>query len=259
MIGATVLHSDLLDNAGDIRHAFFTREGGISEGIYASLNCGYGSKDNPAAVKENRRRAATHLKAAHEDILTAHQIHSAEAMIVDAPFPAESRPKADALVTQTPGLAIGAIAADCTPVLFADSKAKVIGAAHAGWRGALSGILEATVQAMEAVGAQRHRICAAIGPTIHQAHYEVSPEFQTEFLNINANNKRFFTQPSESTKPHFDLPGFCHAALEAAAVGFIDNIKRCTYADDSLFFSYRRKNHRQEPDYGRQISAIVIT
>ncbi len=259
MITATTLKSDLLNEAKDIRHAFFTREGGISEGIYQSLNCGYGSNDDRTAVTENRRRAAEYLGSSHEDIATAHQVHSAKALVINAPFGPDGPPQADALVTQTPGLAIGVLAADCTPVLFADQQAKVVGAAHAGWRGASSGILEATLEVMEAVGAKRNRIYAAIGPTIHQPNYEVGPEFEAEFLKRDTNNQRFFVRYSEGGNPFFDLPGFCYARLQAASVRFIDNIAQCTYENDSLFFSYRRKTHGSEPDYGRQISAIAIS
>ena len=242
-----------------IKHGFFTREGGVSDGIYQSLNCGYGSDDDGASVAENRHRVAKHLGARHTDVLTVHQIHSAEALIVEQPFAADLRPRADAMVTNVPGLAIGALAADCTPVLFADSDSGVVGCAHAGWRGALAGILEATLNAMETIGAAQHRICAAIGPTIHQHNYEVGPEFEQNFLGQCSENATFFVRPKPQSRPHFDLPGFCRSRLVAAGVGSIEDIGRCTYDDDSLFYSFRRKCHRSEPDYGRQISAIVVT
>ncbi|MEO1608389.1 MAG: peptidoglycan editing factor PgeF [Pseudomonadota bacterium] len=259
MMNKTMLQSRLLNEAKGLRHGFFTRQGGVSQGIYASLNCGYGSDDNPDAVNENRRRAALHLSCAHTDIVTAYQIHSAQVLVVDALFQPDAVPQGDALVSKTPGLAIGVLTADCTPVLFADPEARIVGAAHAGWRGAASGILEATLEAMEAIGGKRCRIRAAIGPAIHQPNYEVGAEFKAEFLNANPENERFFNQPAQAAKPRFDLPDFCNARLEAAGVNWIDNIDLCTYADESLFFSYRRKIHRLEPDYGRQISAIVAT
>ena len=259
MIDGTVLKSDMLDGARGIQHAFFTRQGGVSEGIYASPNCGYGSNDDPQAVRENRRRAAAYLGASYDDIVTSHQVHSAKALVIEAPFGPAGPQQADALVTQMPGLAIGVLAADCTPVLFADPQAKVIGAAHAGWRGAVSGVLEATLDAMETIGAERSRIRVAIGPTIHQPNYEVGPEFEEEFLKLDLRNKRFFTRPATGERPFFDLPGFCYARLKAASAGFIEVISHCTYTNDSLFYSYRRKTHLSEHDYGRQMSAIAIT
>ena len=258
MIDGTVLTAPSLADAAGIRHGFFTREGGVSGGIYASLNCGLGSDDDKDDVLENRRRAAAHLGASHNDIVTVYQIHSATALVIDQPFEPGTAPQADALVTSTPGLAVGALAADCTPVLFADPEARVVAAAHSGWRGAVTGILQATVDAMESIGAQRNRIRAAIGPTIHQPNYEVGPEFEAEFVARNPDHARFFAQPSPGARAHFDLPGFCAAQLAAAGVSNIDDIGKCTYANDSLFFSYRRKTHHSEADYGRQISAIVV-
>lgn len=258
MIDGTVLTANGLLSAPGIRHGFFTRQGGVSGGLYASLNCGLGSDDNRDAVIENRKRAAIHLGATHPGVLTVHQIHSAKALVVDEPFEPAAAPRADALVTRTPGLAIGALAADCTPVLFADPQAGVIGAVHAGWRGALTGILEATIAEMEAIGAERGRIRAAIGPTIHQPNYEVGPEFEEEFLSAAPESRKFFCRPTPDGRPHFDLPGFCLSRLTAARVGAAEDLQRCTYADESLFFSYRRKIHRKETDYGRQISAIVL-
>lgn len=258
MIKGCVLTADNL-KADGIAHGFFTRQGGVSTGEYNSLNCGYGSDDDRALVTENRRRIANHLGASFDDITTVYQVHSADVIHVEAPFPRDAVPNADALVTTTPGLPIGALAADCTPVLFSDSEAKVVGAAHAGWRGAVSGVLAATVDAMVALGADRQRICAAIGPTIHQPNYEVGPEFEAQFLAQDSSYARFFKIMRESGKPHFDLPGFCRHSLETAGINNISDSGRCTYADDSLFFSYRRKTHLGEVDYGRQISAIVVT
>lgn len=258
MIDGCVLTANNLSGDG-IAHGFFTRQGGVSKGDYDSLNCGYGSDDERASVAENRRRISEHLGSSLPDVTTVYQVHSAEVVHVEEPFAPDTVPKADALVTTTPGLPIGALAADCTPVLFADPHAKVIGAAHAGWRGAVAGVLAATVDAMEQLGADRTRIAAAIGPTIHQPNYEVGPEFEAQFLEQDASHERFFTTFAEGGRPHFDLPGYCRHSLEAARIGSILDLDRCTYADDSLFFSFRRKTHLSETDYGRQISAIVIT
>ena len=259
MIDGTVLTAGNLTSASGIRHGFFTRQGGVSGGVYASLNCGLGSDDDRANVLENRKRAAHHLGSSLGAILTVHQIHSATALVIDQPFTPDNAPRADALVTRTPGLVVGALAADCTPVLFADPEAGVVAAAHAGWRGAVSGILEATVSAMVGIGAERERIRAAIGPTIHQPNYQVGPDFEAEFLSYRTDNQTFFVRPHEGARPHFDLPGFCRARISDAGVASCQDIGRCTYADESLFFSYRRKSHRQETDYGRQISAIVVS
>ena len=259
MIDGTVLTAGNLSSANGIRHGFFTRQGGVSGGVYASLNCGLGSDDARDNVLENRRRVAAHLGSDRGAVLTVHQIHSATALIVDQPFAAQNAPRADALVTRTPGLVVGALAADCTPVLFADPEAGIVAAAHAGWRGAVAGILEATLSAMIEIGAERERIRAAIGPTIHQPNYQVGPEFEDEFLSYSADNKRFFTRAEAGARAHFDLPGFCRARIGAAAIASCQDIGRCTYGDESLFFSYRRKTHRDETDYGRQISAIVVS
>ncbi len=257
-IDGQVIEAANLTELSGVRHGFFTRQGGVSGGVYASLNCGFGSDDDRAAVTENRRRVAAHLGVTFPNVLTVHQIHSALALVVDAPFPPASAPKADALVTATPGLAIGALAADCTPVLFADPEARVIGAAHAGWRGALSGVLEATIEAMVGIGARRDRIAAAIGPTIHQPSYEVGEEFKAAFVAEQPDYARFFVRPRPGTRPHFDLPGFCAHRLAAAGLANITPSPACTYENESLLFSYRRKTHLSEADYGRQISAIVL-
>ncbi|MCB1510894.1 MAG: peptidoglycan editing factor PgeF [Hyphomicrobiaceae bacterium] len=258
IIDGRVFEAENLTALPGVRHGFFTRQGGVSGGVYASLNCGYGSDDDRDAVTENRRRIASHLGATHPNVLTVYQIHSAQARVVEAPFAAADAPKADALVTATPGLAIGALAADCTPVLFADAEARVIGAAHAGWRGALSGILEATLDAMVGLGAQRDRIATAIGPTIHQPSYEVGEEFLATFVADRPDYVRFFERPRPGAKPHFDLPGFCAHRLAEAGIANVAPSPACTYANESLLFSYRRKTHLSEPDYGRQISAIVL-
>ncbi len=241
-----------------IRHGFFTREGGISGGIYAGLNCGFGSNDDPVHVAENRSRVARHLGGAQPGVLTVHQVHSASAVIANGDIPRAELPKADALVTLTRGLVIGALAADCAPVLFADPMAGVIAAAHAGWRGAVGGILEATVAAMEKLGARRDNIRAAVGPCINQANYEVGPDFEADLVARNSRNTQFFARIGTNPRPHFDLPGFVAAQLALARVGVIERQTPCTYADESLFYSFRRTTHRKQADYGRQISAIVL-
>ena len=247
-----------LDALPGIRHGFFTRRGGVSAGLYASLNCGPGSGDDPAKVAENRERVTARLGAAH--LLTVWQVHGAMAVAVTEPWAAGStdRPQADAMVTATPGLALGVLTADCAPVLFHDPQARVIGAAHAGWRGALGGILESTLTAMEALGAARARITAAIGPCIGRDAYEVGEEFERTFLIADPANARFFHRPSPRAKPHFDLPGFAAHRLRAANTGQIDDLGRCTCLCESDFFSYRRNTHQGIADYGRQISAIVL-
>ncbi|HFB2048643.1 MAG: peptidoglycan editing factor PgeF [Hyphomicrobiaceae bacterium] len=260
MIYSSTLKSDLLDKEKHIRHAFFTRQGGVSSGIYSSLNCSYESCDSLDLVKENRRRAAAYLNATHSDIVTAHQVHSANVLTVKAPFKDSFLMKADALVCQTPGLAIGVLTADCTPVLFADPEEKVVAAAHAGWRGAMSGILEQTLKEMEMVGAKRSRICAAIGPTIHQSNYQVCPEFEIEFLKSEPLSRPFFYhQDLDKKKIFFDLSGFCYSKLKSESVGYVDNLSCCTYTLEFLFYSYRRARRLSYVDYGRQLSAIVIS
>ncbi len=242
----------------NIRHGFFTREGGVSNGLYAGLNCGLGSNDDRDKVVENRTRVTAHLGAAATDVLTLYQVHSADALVVDGPIPRDSRPKADAVVTRVPELAIGVLTADCTPVLFADAKTGVVAAAHAGWKGAIGGVLEATVAAMETLGAARGHITAAIGPTISQRFYEVGPEFEAAFTGKDPAFARFFTTP-EGGRALFDLPGFVGHRLSVLGLAGVVTSAPCTYESESLFFSFRRATHRSEPDYGRQISAIVVT
>nr|WP_256478464.1 peptidoglycan editing factor PgeF [Notoacmeibacter sp. MSK16QG-6] len=238
-----------------VRHGFFTRQGGVSEGIYQSLNIGVGSEDDPASIEENRRRVADSL-GSEALVSTPWQIHSPDAITIDAPLSGE-RPKSDALVTGTPGVAIGVVTADCGPVLFADAEAGVIGAAHAGWRGAFSGILENTVHAMEALGAKRKRIVAVLGPSISQPSYEVGPEFVERFVMADEANHRWFASSQKSGHALFDLAGYTLARLKALGVQ-ADTLGLCTYQDEQRFFSYRRTTHRGEPDYGRQISAIML-
>jgi YfiH family protein len=252
-----IVTSSRLSELPGLRHAFFTREGGVSEGIYQSLNGGLGSNDEPARVHENRRRMAQTLDVAPSHFLTVYQVHSPDVVTVSEPWPTEERPHADALVTRTPGLAIGITAADCGPVLFADPKARVIGAAHAGWKGAFGGVIAATVQAMETLGARKQDIHAAIGPLIRQPSYEVGAEFVDRFTATDADYARFFIPSSKANHSMFDLAGFIRAQLERAGIETIDDVGIDTYADPR-FFSYRRTTHRAEPDYGRNIHALVL-
>lgn len=249
--------ADVLAAPG-IAHGFFTRRGGVSGGIYDSLNCGLGSKDDRKSVQENRDRVATCLGAAPGSVVTLFQVHSDVAVVVDAAVGYDKLPRADALVTRTPGVVVGALAADCAPVLFADPVAKVVAAAHAGWRGAVGGILESTISAMESQGAERRRIRAVVGPCIGQPNYEVGPEFEAEFLARDPANARYFMRPSEHARPHFDLSGYTAGRLLAAGIGEVAQRSPCTFANESNLFSYRRSRKLSEPDYGRQISAIVV-
>lgn len=237
-------------------HGFFTRSGGVSEGLYQGLNVGIGSSDNREAVEENRRRAAAALGADPPIILNPWQVHSPDAVIADRPFDGE-RPKADGIVTRTPGLAIGVVTADCGPILFLEENAGVVGAAHAGWKGALGGVLENTVSAMETLGAKRNLIKAVLGPSISQGNYEVGPEFLDTFIDADAGNERWFLPSANPGHLMFDLWGYTLNRLQNAGVE-ASCVNLCTYADERLFFSYRRTTHRQESDYGRQLSAIML-
>ena len=238
-----------------IRHGFFTRKGGASSGIFSGLNCGTGSSDLTDAVAINRARVAEAMSVPLTHLVTIHQVHSADVITVSAPL--ADRPRADALVTATPGLALAVLTADCQPVLFADAKAGVIGAAHAGWRGAQDGVLEATVAAMERLGADRKRIHAVIGPSISQTAYEVGPEFLQGFLDDDPGNGRFFVQGA-GDRALFDLPGYGLQRLRAAGVGHAEWTRHCTYRDPERFFSFRRATHAREADYGRLISVIRL-
>jgi YfiH family protein len=253
-----VVQASALSALPGIRHAFFTRHGGVSEGIYASLNGGVGSDDAPERVRENRVRMAAMLGASPDRFLTAYQIHSPDVIVAENPWPAEARPRADAIVTRAPGLAIGISTADCGPVLLADAQARVIGAAHAGWRGALTGVLESALAAMEQLGAQRRRIVAALGPMIGQNNYEVGADLVEKFTAAAPDNARFFAPSGRNGHAYFDLPGYIAARLQRAGVAQVENVALCTYADPDRFYSYRRTTHRGEPDYGRHISAIVL-
>src|ERR1700726_3967563 len=251
------LASPLLSAVPGLRHAFFTREGGISDGIYQSLNGGLGSNDDPAKVAENRRRMAEQIGVSPAHFLSVHQTHSPDVVVASGPWQGPSRPLADAIVTRTEGLAIGASAADCGPILLADPTARVIGAAHAGWKGALTGIVDSTVATMEKLGAERSGIVAAIGPLIRQHSYEVGGEFVERFVEADAENALFFIPSEREGHAMFDLAGFIRMRLENAGVLMIDDIGVDTYSDER-FYSYRRSVHRKEPDYGRHVHAIVL-
>ncbi|GJE60826.1 peptidoglycan editing factor PgeF [Methylobacterium trifolii] len=254
-----VIEAPELSSHSGIRHAFFTRAGGVSEGIYASLNGGLGSSDRPEAVAENRGRMCAQLGLPADRLVSLYQVHSAEVVTVEAPFPAAERPKADAMVTRVPGLALGIATADCGPILFADPEGLVVGAAHAGWKGALTGVIAATVSAMERLGARRERIVAVLGPTIGQASYEVGPDFVARFSAEAPGMERFLGAGSRADHAQFDLPGFILARLREAGIGEATALGLCTYADPERFYSYRRTTHRGEADYGRLISAIALT
>ncbi|MBB3963628.1 peptidoglycan editing factor PgeF [Rhizobium metallidurans] len=252
------IQSALLKEAtGDaIRHGYFTRQGGVSDGIYRGLNVGLGSSDERAKVEENRRRVAGWFDLPVERLATVHQVHSPDVVVVDASYDGTRQP-ADALVTATPGIALGVLAADCGPILFADPENRVVGAAHAGWKGAFAGVLENTIEAMIGLGARREAIVACLGPSISKASYEVGPEFVERFVSENSDYQRYFTPSRKPGHSMFDLPAFTIDRLRAAGVK-AESLGVCTYPDSERFFSYRRTTHSQEPDYGRQISAIAI-
>ncbi|MDF2367796.1 peptidoglycan editing factor PgeF [Sneathiella sp.] len=252
-----MLTSRILENDA-LAHGFFTREGGISEGLYRGLNCGPGSNDAPARVTENRSRAMAMIGQSAEALRTVYQIHSTEVLVLDNDQELTPRPKADAMVTKVPGLALGILTADCVPVLFADMENGVIGAAHSGWKGALGNISACVVEEMTNLGASKQNIRAAIGPAIAQVSYEVGPEFPAPFLKQDPAAEKFFI-PSENPERHmFDLTGFVRAALEKLEIGGIDHLDNDTCTEEDQFFSYRRMVKRGEADYGRQLSAIVL-
>lgn len=248
-----IITSDALKG---IRHGFFTRKGGASSGVFEGLNCGVGSSDQRVAVEINRARAAAALDVAAEALMTVHQVHSATVVDIEH-IATGDRPKADAMVTATRGIALSVLTADCQPVLFSDPKARVIGAAHAGWRGALDGVLEATLDAMVELGGRVSDITAVIGPTISQRAYEVGPEFFETFYDADAFNARFFVN-GENGRFLFDLPGYGLHRLRAAGVGHAEWTRHCTYSDAARFYSYRRSVHRKEADYGRLLSSIRL-
>lgn len=239
-----------------VNHAFFTRSAGVSTGIYAGLNVGIGSGDDPQNVARNRELAARHLGCEPKNLVTLYQTHSADVISVDTPFQGD-RPRADGLVTSTPGLLLGILTADCGPVLLADEGANVVGACHAGWKGATGGILEATVEAMIELGAARENVIAVLGPTISQDNYEVGPEFVERLTNLEPGNTRWIRPSTKAGHAMFDLPGYIVSRLQGIGID-ASWTGQCTYADEGNFFSYRRTTHRGEPDYGRQISAICL-
>jgi len=241
-----------------VAHGFFTRLGGVSQGVYASLNVGVGSRDATEAVTENRARAAAALGVAPERLAVPYQIHSPDAVAISEAWAPGARPRCDALATATPGLGLGVTGADCGMILFADQRARVIGAAHAGWKGALAGVVEATVAAMERLGARPGDIIAALGPCIGHKSYEVGPEFVAAFAGAGEDQGRYFAPSRRAGHSMFDLNGFIAARAARAGVGRFEDLSLDTYADEGRFFSYRRATHRKEPDYGRLISVIVM-
>jgi len=241
-----------------IRHAFFTRAGGVSSGLYATLNGGVGSQDDAGKVVENRARMAAAVAVEPQRLLTAYQTHSPKVVVAEAPWTTENRPQADAIVTRMRALAIGVTTADCGPVLFADPHAGVIGAAHAGWRGALTGVIETTVAAMERLGAAPGQIRAAIGPMIRQSNYEVGPDLVARFRAEDAAASRFFAPARRDGHAMFDLAGYIAVRLKRAGITAVEDVALCTYADPEQFFSYRRTTHRAEADYGRHVNAIAL-
>jgi YfiH family protein len=245
-------------NGSHIVHGFFGRKGGVSTGLYESLNCGPGSGDDREAVLQNRWRASRALSP-HGRLVTMYQVHSANALIVNEPWEIADSPRADGLATSTPGVMLGILAADCAPVLMCDPQARVIGAAHAGWQGALSGITDSVISAMVRLGARVERIAAAIGPCIGPAAYEVGDEFEARFAAADAANSRFFTKPPATGRWHFALASYVADRLKRANISSVELLERSTYEEEENFFSYRRTTHRKESDYGRQLSAIMVT
>jgi YfiH family protein len=258
MTAPPILAAPSLDDAPGLRHGFFTRQGGVSGGIYGSLNCGFGSGDAVGDVEENRRRAAGVLGAAPDRLVTVYQVHGIDVVTVETPWQPGKLPRADGMVTRRPGIVLGILTADCAPVLLADSESGVVGACHAGWRGALDGVVEATIVAMIALGAERARIAAAIGPCIAQRSYQVGPEFRAAFTSIDQAHDGFFAA-DVSDRSRFDLEGFVRARLAAAGIGETSALGRDTCGDERSLFSYRRATLEGEPDYGRLLSAITLT
>jgi YfiH family protein len=248
----------VLNDQPELRHAFFTRQGGVSGGIYASLNCGFGSRDEPGNVSENRAIAAAQLGVPAERMVSCHQVHSTTIINVERPWRREDNPRADGMVTTAPGIALGVLAADCAPILFADPAARVIGAAHSGWRGALAGVAEATVAAMTGLGARCDRIRAAIGPCIAQPSYEVGPEFAANFAAADAASGVFFRAAERPEHFLFDLPGYIAHRLARLGLAEVACAPHDTAAEETLFFSYRRACRRGEHDYGRGLAAIAL-
>jgi YfiH family protein len=252
MSGVEPIHAVSL---GDVPHGFLGRRGGVSTGVVAGLNVGTGSNDDPATVFRNRGMAIAAIRPGAE-LATVHQVHSAEAVTVTRAWPMDERPHADAMATDRPGILLGILTADCAPVLLADTRAGVVGAAHAGWRGALAGVTDSVIAAMEQLGANRDHIHAAVGPCIAQASYEVDEAFRARFLTDDSDNERFFS--TETNRPHFNLEAYVVHRLIAAGIEEVEALNLDTYADPELFFSFRRATHHGEPDYGRQLSAIAL-
>ena len=254
------LKSDLLSRRSDVRHGFFTRRGGVSAGLYASLNCGPGSGDDAGCVAENRARVADSLGlgADASRLSTVAQIHGAEVVRLREPLPAGRHPRADALVTDAPGVAIGVLTADCVPVLFVDTESRAVAVAHAGWKGALAGVVEATVAAMESLGVPAGRIAACVGPCIQQRSYEVGAELRRGFVDADPANDAYFRASARAGHFLFDLSQYVAKRLSAAGVADVERIESDTYSDEYRFFSYRRATHRGEADYGRQVSAVAL-
>lgn len=250
--------SQALNQGTGVRHGFFSRHGGVSSGIFSSLNCGNGSQDEAANVAENRARAARTLGVEPGNLVTAYQSHGNTVAIVETPWGRGEEPRVDGIVTKQPGIALGILAADCGPVLIADEAAGVIGAAHAGWKGALTGIVEATVEAMVALGAQKQRIAAALGPCIGAQSYEVGPEFRQRFTGEEPSSETYFRPSNRQDHYLFDLPAFIEARLSGLGLASVEVLAADTRPDGSDFFSYRRACLNDEPDYGRNISAIVL-
>ena len=253
-----IRHALLDDPSGRVRHGFFGRAGGVSNGLYRSLNCGYGSSDDPEAVAENRARAMSACGLPPAPLCTAYQVHSAEVLAVTAPWPRAEAPRVDAMATATPGLALAILTADCVPVLLADREAGVIGAAHAGWRGALNGVVEAAVEAMLGLGARAKDIRAVIGPAIGAASYEVGPEFPAPFLARKPEDEDLFAPAEREGHFLFDITGYVARRLSGLGLSEVDMTGGDTCADAARFFSYRRSVHRSEPDYGRNISIVAL-
>ena len=243
----------------NIAHGFFGRQGGYSKGIFASLNCGLGSGDDRATVVRNREVVAKAIGGSEPQIVTTYQVHSADAIVVTKPWLHDERPKVDGMVTNVPGLILGTLTADCGPLLFSDKKAGVIGCSHAGWKGALTGITDATVLRMEELGAKRENVVAVVGPTISKTAYEVGPEFFQRFIDASPRNKIYFTESVRREHHMFDLPAFLTDRMKAFGIGMVIDSALCTYAREEEYFSYRRATHAQEKDYGRQIAAITLT
>ncbi|HKQ96149.1 MAG TPA: peptidoglycan editing factor PgeF [Aestuariivirgaceae bacterium] len=253
-----MIEAPLLKDIPGIAHGFFTRQGGSSEGLYRSLNCGYGSGDDLSVVARNRAVVAGRLGIDTDSLVSVYQVHSPVVVNVVAPWKPGEAPRADAMVTRTPGIGIGALSADCAPVVFVAGDGRAVGVAHAGWKGALDGVTDATIAALENLGAVRSDIRAAVGPTISARSYEVGPEFEARFLAADAANASYFAG-GPAGRPMFDLPGYVVGRLRRAGIAAVANLDHCTYADEERFFSYRRATHRSEPVYGRLMSAVAIT